>query len=63
MSKIEYENGYPRKATCDKGDEYSFIFTECGNYWYSINNDPMYRNNCKCPKCGKYVKIVIQPND
>lgn len=57
----ETEKGYARQSTTDKEGEYSYIYTECNNLWYSVKNDPMYRNNCICPKCGRIVKVVI-PN-
>ena len=50
---METEKAIPRPATTDKEGEYSYLFTECGNVWYSVTKDPMYRNNCICPKCGK----------
>ena len=46
----ENENGYPRQGIGDKDGEYSYIFTECGNYWYSVNSNPMKRDRCVCPK-------------
>lgn len=55
----ETEKGYPRPATTDKFGEYSYIYTECGNYWYSTVKDPMYRNNCICPKCKKMIKVIM----
>ena len=51
------EKAFPRPSTEDKEGEYSYLFTECGNIWYSTTKDPMYRNNCLCPKCGKVVKV------
>lgn len=50
---METEKAIPRPATTDKEGEYSYLLTECGNVWYSVTKDPMYRNNCICPKCGK----------
>lgn len=52
------EKAYPRQSTADKDGEYSYLYTECGNWWYSVKTDPMYRDNCICPKCGKVVKVV-----
>lgn len=52
------EKAYPRQCTEDKDGEYRYLHTECGNYWYSVNPDPMRRNNCICPKCGKTVKVM-----
>lgn len=53
------EKAYPRPAVNDKSGEYSYLFTECGNIWYSTTKDPMYRNGCICPKCGKAVKVIM----
>ncbi len=53
------EKAYPRPAVNDKSGEYSYLFTECGNIWYSTTKDPMYRNGCICPKCGKTVKVIM----
>lgn len=55
----EYENGYARKSVTDKDGEYSYISTDCINIWYSVNKNPMYRNNCVCPKCGRTIRVVI----
>lgn len=63
MEKQEYEKGYPRQGTCDNDGEYSYLLTQCGNHWYSVINDPMRRNGCICPKCGKIVKVVIPRED
>lgn len=57
--KVGTEKGYPWQSTMDNEGEYSFLLTECGNAWYSVNTDPMRRNNCICPKCGKTVKVII----
>lgn len=54
---METEKAIPRPATTDKDGEYSYLLTECGNMWYSVTKDPMYRNNCICPKCGKTVLV------
>lgn len=56
------ENGYPRPSTTDKDEEYSYIRTDCQNMWYSTITDPMYRNNCICPKCGKVIKVIMPKN-
>lgn len=56
---METEKAIPRPATTDKEGEYSYLLTECGNTWYSVTKDPMYRNNCICPKCGKTVLVDI----
>lgn len=58
--KDEFEKAYPRQSTADKNEEYSFLYTECGNLWYSVNTDPMKRDNCICPKCGRTVKVVME---
>ena len=58
-AKNETEKAYPRQSTVDKGGEYSYLFTECGNIWYSVNTNPMHRDGCICPKCGRTVKVVI----
>jgi len=56
----ETENGYPIPAVGDDGKkgEYSYIRTDCGNYWFSICKDPMRRDGCLCPKCGKTIRIA-----
>ena len=56
----ETENGYSRQGIGDKDGEYSYIFNECGNYWYSVNTNPMKRDRCVCPKCGRIVKVVME---
>ena len=53
------ENGYARPGTGDNFGEYSCLYTECGNWWYSVNTDPMRRDGCICPKCGKTVKVIV----
>lgn len=55
----EYENAYARPGTGDDFGEYSYLYTECNNWWYSVNPDPMRRNNCICPKCGKTVRVIV----
>ena len=55
----EMEKAYAWPSTTDRDGEYSFLLTECGSSWYSANTDPMYRNGCICPKCGKIVQVVI----
>ena len=40
-----------------------FLLTECGNSWYSVNTDPMQRNGCICPKCGKIVQVIVPKID
>lgn len=55
------EKAYARPSITDKEGEYSFLKTECGNIWYSINTNPMKRNGCICPKCGKTIEVII-PN-
>ena len=57
--ETETEKAYPRPATTDQEGEYSYLFTECGNRWYSTTTDPMYRDGCICPKCGKVVKVIM----
>lgn len=62
MSKMivhETEKGYPRQGTSDKDGEYSYLYTECGNWWYSVNTNPLRRDNCICPKYGRVVKVVM----
>lgn len=56
----ETENGYPRQGIGDKDGEYSYIFTHCGNYWYSVNKNPMKRDRCVCPKCGRIINVVME---
>lgn len=56
----ETEKAYPRQSTADKDGEYSYLYTECKNWWYSVNTDPMRRDNCICPKCGRTVKVVME---
>lgn len=53
------EKAYAWPSKTDHDGEYSFLLTECGNSWYSVNTDPMHRNGCICPKCGKIVQVVI----
>lgn len=60
LMKNETEKAYPRQSTADKDNEYSYLFTECGNWWYSVNTNPMRRDNCKCPKCGRIVKVIME---
>ena len=57
MVKYRTEKGYPRPGTGDRLGEFSYIFTECGNHWYSVNKNPMRRNGCICPKCGAVVEV------
>lgn len=45
------------KAWADKSGTGSWIITECGNRWYSGCSDPMRRNGCLCPKCGKTIVV------
>lgn len=54
----ETEKAWPRQSVTDKDGEYSYLFTECKNLWYSVKTNPMSRDNCVCPKCGKIVKVV-----
>lgn len=55
----ETEKAYPRQSVTDQSGEYSFLHTECGNSSYSVNTNPMYRNGCVCPKCGKVVQVQM----
>ena len=55
----EYEMAYARPGTDDDFGEYSYLYTECGNWWYSVNTNPMRRDGCICPKCGKTVRVVV----
>ena len=48
------------QGTQDKDGEYSYLITECGTHWFSVNSYPMRRNGCICPKCGKTVKVIIR---
>ena len=57
--KFKIEKAYAWPSKTDRPGEYSFLMTECGNSWYSVNTDPMYRDGCICPKCGKIVRVVI----
>ena len=59
MKNIETEKAYAWPSKTDQDGEYSFLLTECGNSWYSVNTDPMRRNGCICPKCGKIVQVVV----
>ena len=52
-----------RPAVTDKEGEYSYLFTECGNRWYSTTTNPMYRDGCICPKCGKVIKVIMPKGD
>ena len=54
------EKAYPIQAKHDKDGEYSFLRTECGNTWYSVNTNPKRRDSCICPKCGNIVKVVME---
>ena len=56
----EYENAYAWQGTQDNDGEYSYLITECGTHWFSVNSNPMRRNGCICPKCGKTVKVIIR---
>ena len=53
------EKAYPRPAKNDKAGEYSYLKTECGNMWYSTEKNPMWRDNCICPKCNKIIKVIM----
>lgn len=55
----KYENAYARPGTGDYFGEYSYLYTECGNWWYSVNTNPIRRDGCICPKCGKTVKVIV----
>ena len=55
----EYEMAYARPGTSDDFGEYSYLYTQCGNWWYSVNTNPMHRDGCICPKCGKTVRVVM----
>lgn len=57
--KFKTEKAYACPSKTDQPGEYSFLMTECGNSWYSVNTNPMYRDGCICPKCGKIVRVVI----
>ena len=56
---IEIEKAYARQSVCDNENEYSFLYTECGNSWYSVSRNPMRRDGCVCPKCGKIIRVII----
>ena len=55
----EVENAYARPSTVDKDGEYSYLHTDCGNWWHSVDHNPMHRDGCLCPKCGKVVKVIV----
>ena len=55
----ETEEAYPRPCTTDKEGEYSYLLTECNNKWYSVTKNPMYRDGCICPKCGKIIRVIM----
>lgn len=57
----ETEYGYAHQSNLNKNGEYSYIITECNNVWYSVKTNPMLRDGCLCPKCGRTIKIII-PN-
>lgn len=59
----DVEKAYPCKSKSDGLGEYSFLRTECGNSWYSVNPNPMRRNGCICPRCGKTVKVIMKEED
>lgn len=58
MSIYETEKAYPRQSHTDKNNEYSYLYTECGNWWY-IGTTLLGRNNWICPNCGRIVKVVM----
>ena len=51
------EKGLARPSVTGEG---SYIRTDCGNWWFSICKDPMCRNHCICPKCGKTVEVDMR---
>lgn len=53
-SKRQTEKGEARPSVTGDG---SYILTDCGNWWFSICKNPMRRNHCICPKCGKIVEV------
>ena len=55
----ETERAYPMSCVSDKNGEYSYLITECGNKWYSVETNPMWRDGCLCPKCGRTIKVVM----
>lgn len=52
-SKRQTEKGEARPSVTGDG---SYILTDCGNWWFSICENPMRRNHCICPKCWKIVE-------
>jgi len=54
---METEKGEARPPVAGFG---SYILTTCGNWWFSACNDPMRRNDCLCPKCGKRVEVDMR---
>ena len=58
-SYIDTEKAYARPETGDDFGEYSYLYTECGNFWYSVDPNPMRRDSCICPKCGKTVRVIV----
>ena len=36
----ETEKAYARQSVGDKDGEYSYLRTECGNWWYSVKKNP-----------------------
>lgn len=59
MNDFEIEKAYPRTSKGDKEGEYNYLISKCGNMWYSVVKNPMYRNNCICPKCRKVIKVIM----
>ena len=59
LMKNETEKVYPQQSTRDKVREYSYLHTESGNSWYSVNTNPMRRDYFICPKYCWTVKIVV----
>ena len=53
------ETAEARPSVNDADGEYSYLYTECGNWWYSADPNPMRRDGCICPKCGKTIKVHI----
>ena len=41
LMQKETEKAYPQQSTADNDGEYSYLYSECGNSWYSVNTDPM----------------------
>ena len=56
---MEIETGEARQSVTDKDGEYSYLYTDCRNWWYSVKTNPMSRDGCICPKCGRIIRVIV----